>query len=232
MKLHNRLMTVATLVALTGWSTAAVAQEAGGGNQVNGVAAAPTVTGDAYACSGSTGCVSGHCHHGHGGARGMFNDGNCYPCPTTPCPNAAPSTDCIGAVGPFGQRYLGPVRYGALVVQDKYSPQPCYAYGPRGLDATRMNHWNRHMAGQTSWHGGYNYWRYGQPTALVVPPTAAFQTEYNWGVAQTRSMPIYAQFGSGRGGVGQAAPAGTFSNTPYWPSSTNQFGIYPVRSPW
>lgn len=25
---------------------------------------------------------------------------------------------------------------------------------------------------------------------------------------------------------------GMFQATPYWPSHTDQFGVYPVRSPW
>ncbi len=213
MMLLNRLMTVAALTAMLGWSATAMAQDCPNGN-----------------CGNATASQGGNC----GGCQGCqgYNDGNCGPRPATPCPDACPSTDCVGAVGPHGHRYLGPVRAGALAAQDHYSPCPAYAYSPAGLDATRMDYWNRQMAQQTSWHGGYNYWRYGQPTALVVPPTAAFQTEYNWGVAQTRSLPIYAQFGRGADGVSGGAQSGMFQNTPYWPSSTRQFGIYPVRGPW
>ncbi len=207
MKLPNRLMTAAALTALMAWSASAAAQENCNGNCI------------------ATAGAGGHC-------GGGYNDGNCGTRPSTPCPDAGPSTDCIGAVGPNGKRYLGPIQATGLAVRDHYSPEPCYAYGSAGLDATRMDRWNREMASQSSWHGGYNYWRYGQPTALVVPPTAAFQTEYNWGVAQTRRLPIHAQYGSGAGGVGGAASPGMFPNTPYWPSSTSQFGIYPVRSPW
>jgi hypothetical protein len=129
---------------------------------------------------------------------------------------------------------LNPVNTARLAAHDHYSPQRVYAYGRGGLDATRMDYWNQQQASQYSWHGGYNYWRFGAPTALVVPPTASFQTEYNWGVAQTRVLPIYAQFTGdafAAGAPGAVAP-GQFSNTPYWPSSTSQFGIYPVRGPW
>ncbi len=145
-----------------------------------------------------------------------------------------PSTDCIGQVGPLGQRYLSPQKTLQLAAQDKFSPAPLYAYGPAGLDATRMDYWNRNTAApQYAWHGDYSYWKYGSPTALVVPPTAAFQTEYNWGVGQTRSMPIYHQFGgAGAGGGGVVGGGGLFRRQPYWPQSTSQFGIYPVRGPW
>ncbi len=174
-------------------------------------------------------CAGGDC----GGNVNAANDGNCTPRPGYPCPPAAPSTDCIGATGPHGERYLGPARHIGLAARDHYSPDPFYAYSSAGLDATRMDYWNRQQSSAYSWHGGYNYWRWGAPTALVVPPTAAFQTEYNWGVAQTRSLPIYHQFTGDQGAAGGVVGgAGMYSNTPYWPSSTSQFGIYPVRGPW
>jgi hypothetical protein len=203
MKLLNRLMALSALLAITGGSVTLNAQNNAG-------------------CNG--GCNNGRC-------QGGIGDGNCGPRPSTPCPEVPPSNDCIGSVGPNGKRYLNPIAATRLSIQDHFSPQSCYAYGPAGLDATRMNHWNGEQAAQYAWHGNYNYWRYGQPTALVVPPTAAFQTEYNWGVAQTRRIPIYHQFGAANGAVAGGG-AGSFSNTPYWPSSTSQFGIYPVRGPW
>ena len=114
---------------------------------------------------------------------------------------------------------------------DHFSPHPIYAYSRHGIDAGRIHAWNQRKAAEVPWHANYNYWRWGAPTALVVPPTAGFHTEYNWGVGQTRSMPIYHQFG--RNGAGTvAAGQGGFQNTPYWPSSTRQFGVYPVRAPW
>jgi hypothetical protein len=204
MKLLHKWLTIAAVAAVGGWGSSASGQDCGPG-----------------------GCGFGH--HGAG-----YNDGNCGPRPAWPCPDAAPSTDCIGAVGPHGRRYLGPARTASLAVRDNYSPEPFYTYGSAGLDATRMDYWNRQQAMQYSWHGGYNYWRYGAPTALVVPPTAAFQAEYNWGVAQTRMLPIYPQFSQNAavvGAPGYTVP-GQFQNTPYWPSSTSQFGIYPVRGPW
>lgn len=80
------------------------------------------------------------------------------------------------------------------------------------------------------WACGYYHTMWGQPVALIVPPTAEAQTHWNWGVAQTAVTPIWAQFsrqypGPYYGGRG-------FLPTPRWPSSTDQFGIYYVRGPW
>jgi hypothetical protein len=80
------------------------------------------------------------------------------------------------------------------------------------------------------WAGGYYHTMWGQPVALVVPPTAELQTHWNWGVAQTRVTPICPQFsrpfpGPYYGGRGVLP-------TPRWPSSTDQFGVYYVRGPW
>lgn len=115
--------------------------------------------------------------------------------------------------------------------RDKFHPAPLYAYSRAGIDAARVDQWNRIRAQQTSWHGGHNYWRWNAPTALVVPPTASFQTSYSWGVGNTRSTPINHQFGpmspGGGGGISQQ-----FSSAPYWPSNTEQLGVYPVRAPW
>lgn len=118
-----------------------------------------------------------------------------------------------------------------LAAGDKFSPHPVYAYSRHGIDAARVHEWNKFQSQRTPWHGTHNYWRYNRPTALVVPPTAAFQTSYGWGVGQTRSLPINHQFGlpsPGGGGVGGDA----FSPAPYLPSNTEQLGVYPVRAPW
>jgi hypothetical protein len=116
--------------------------------------------------------------------------------------------------------------------RDHFSPYPIYAYSRGGINAQREDQWNTLQAQQYAWHGDYSYWRWGNPTALVVPPTAAFQSEYNWGVGQTRSMPIYHQYGSGSPALMGNGGGGAYPYTPYWPSSTNQFGVYPVRAPW
>jgi len=81
-----------------------------------------------------------------------------------------------------------------------------------------------------SWHGAYYHVAWGSPVALVVPPTARYQTHWGWGVGNTRVAPIYHQFehdypGPAVGGQG-------FLPTPPWPSDTDQFGVYYVRGPW
>jgi hypothetical protein len=81
---------------------------------------------------------------------------------------------------------------------------------------------------QQAWHGQYYYLPYGQPTALVVPPNARMQQNYSWGVSQNTMTPIHAQFGS----AATFSSGGAFYGTPRWPSSTQQFGVYPVRAPW
>jgi hypothetical protein len=82
----------------------------------------------------------------------------------------------------------------------------------------------------SDWVGGYSHTMWGQPVALVVPPTAELQTHWNWGVAQTRVNPIWPQFA--RAYPGPYAGGRGFLPTPRWPSSTDQFGVYYVRGPW
>jgi hypothetical protein len=86
------------------------------------------------------------------------------------------------------------------------------------------------MAGSVPWHGNYYHVMWGQPVALVVPPTAARQSHYSWGVANTRVTPIWHQFQRPYPGA-YVGPYG-FYGTPQWPSSTDQFGVYYVRGPW
>ena len=126
--------------------------------------------------------------------------------------------------------FIGPRATLALAATDHFSPNPVYAYSNAGLSAGHTHAWNQQQANTYSWHGGYNTWRYGEPTALVVPPTASYQSTYSWGVGQTRSTPIHHQFGRGAGSSGGVA--GGYQNTPYSPWSTDQFGYYPVRGSW
>jgi hypothetical protein len=84
-----------------------------------------------------------------------------------------------------------------------------------------------------SWHSAWYDPAEGRPIALVVPPTAEFQTQYGWGVPSSRVMPIYHQFRRpypGPGAVGGAG--GGFMPTPNQPSDTVQFGVNAVRGPW
>ena len=91
------------------------------------------------------------------------------------------------------------------------------------------DYWARNQASQRPWHGGYYWMRTGQPTALIVPPTVTMQSNYSWGVSQNTMTPVYHQFS---GNAPNGAGGGMFRATPYWPTHTDQFGVYPVRGPW
>jgi hypothetical protein len=81
-----------------------------------------------------------------------------------------------------------------------------------------------------NWNRNYAYTDYGQPTALVVPPTAQLQTNWGWGVSSSRISRIDHQFQRNFPGYGQFG--GPFRPTPLWPSDTTEFGVYYVRAPW
>ncbi len=99
-------------------------------------------------------------------------------------------------------------------------------------DIYGMTHvWNRNYAQNRPWHGNYYNQSYGQPLALVVPPTAHMRQTYSWGVSQNLNHPIYHQYGRNASSPG-AARSGQFHPTPNWPSHTDQFGVYYVRGPW
>jgi hypothetical protein len=88
--------------------------------------------------------------------------------------------------------------------------------------------WAQNFAQSRPWHGNYYYTQYGQPTALVVPPNSVTHQTYSWGVSRNYMQPIYHQYGY----QGMPSAGGPFYATPLWPSSTQQFGVYPVRAPW
>ncbi len=85
--------------------------------------------------------------------------------------------------------------------------------------------------GYGTWNGGYYQTSYGMPLALVIPPTAEYQTHWGWGVGNTRVTPNVPQFGRDWPGPAAYNPH-AFLPTPPWPSDTDQFGVYYVRGPW
>ena len=91
--------------------------------------------------------------------------------------------------------------------------------------------WSYNFSMNRPWHGNYYNQMYGQPTALVVPPTAHMRQTLSWGVGQNLMYPIHHQFGRSANAPGAAA-TGSFYGTPHWPSHTDQFGYYYVRGPW
>ena len=109
---------------------------------------------------------------------------------------------------------------------------PAFAWYPHhGYHATRADYIARYYAAQRPWHGPYAYTPYGTPVSLVVPPNSKMHSSYSWGVAQTEMIPIYHQFHRDYPG-GWGSGNGEIYTTPYWPSHTDQLGVYPVRGPW
>ena len=84
---------------------------------------------------------------------------------------------------------------------------------------------------ERSWDGSYYHVAWGTPVALVVPPTADYQTHWGWGVGNYRITPICPQYQRDWPGYGQYDRS-LFRPTPPWPSDTDQFGVYYVRGPW
>ena len=84
------------------------------------------------------------------------------------------------------------------------------------------------------WHGGFYSPEWGAPVAVVVPPTAEYQTNYAWGVGTTRVSRINHQFQLGYPGYGGQGVVGGygFIPTPPQPSASMQSGYYYVRGPW
>lgn len=82
-----------------------------------------------------------------------------------------------------------------------------------------------------SWHAGYKQTWWGRPVALVVPPTAHYQTIWGWGVGATQIEPIQPQFEGPMNGYPHTV-TGDWLPTPYWPTDTRQFGVYYIRGPW
>ena len=140
--------------------------------------------------------------------------------------------DADGMIQPTTTRHLHfkeTLKYG---VQDHFSPRRFYPYTNAGLDAGHTHAWTQQQAAATPWHGSHSHWRFGTPTALVVPANSSYGSNYAWGVGQTTSTPLYHQFGQGYGGVAYGPGFGAYPSVPYYPSSTNQFGVYSVRATW
>ena len=101
----------------------------------------------------------------------------------------------------------------------------------QAFDETHYGHGARWRAALRPWHGRYYNVQYGQPLALVVPPTAENQVHWGWGVGATRITPNQHQFQRDYPGPGMYNRS-WFRPTPPWPSSTDQFGDYYIRGPW
>jgi hypothetical protein len=92
------------------------------------------------------------------------------------------------------------------------------------------NHVAHLRAPYLSWYAPYYHVAFGQPVALVVPPTAEVHTDWGWGVGGTQIRPTWHQFA--RPYPGPMFGGGYQLPTPAWPSDTRQFGVYYIRGPW
>lgn len=81
------------------------------------------------------------------------------------------------------------------------------------------------------WHGGYYHTGWGRPVPLVVPPNASWQFQYGWGIGNTRLVRIDPQFQGPQEGYPFDSQE-TWHPQPFWPSDTQQFGVYYIRGPW
>ena len=98
-----------------------------------------------------------------------------------------------------------------------------HALWPRGQTVSN------YQASRAPWNGPYSSPTWGVPVALVVPPTAEKQTDWGWGVGNTRVSTITHQF---RRRYPNESFSGPTAITPPKPSDTTQFGYYYVRGPW
>jgi len=124
--------------------------------------------------------------------------------------------------------FLASLVLAAAAAQSASAWYPGYFYSTHRADVI-----GRYYAAQRPWHGPYAYTPYGVPTALAVPPNAKMHTSFSWGVAQSEMIPLYHQFHRDYPGeLAIPGGGGGIYPTPYWPSHTDQLGVYPVRGPW
>lgn len=101
----------------------------------------------------------------------------------------------------------------------------------QGIERTPMGAIAYRRAQTYAWHGNYYSPEWGMPVALVVPPTVESQTNWGWGVGNTRVTGIPHQFEPGYPSYG-TYDRSMFQPIPAWPSDTTQFGTYYIRGPW
>lgn len=99
-----------------------------------------------------------------------------------------------------------------------------------GWYSTPHNRNARWRAAYYPWNAPYYHVAWGQPVALVVPPTAELTSDYSWGVGSVQVRRIDHQFQRPYPGPNLGGDA--LQPAPVWPDNTRQMGVYPVRGPW
>jgi hypothetical protein len=89
-------------------------------------------------------------------------------------------------------------------------------------------HRGRHL---TEWNTNYYDPAWGMPEAVVVPPTARWQSNYAWGVGGSRLNRVRAQYQAEVPGPESAYNQRDYLPAPAQPSDTQQFGVNYVRGP-
>jgi hypothetical protein len=89
----------------------------------------------------------------------------------------------------------------------------------------------RRYQGTGSWNTSYYDPAWGMPMAVVVPPTAQWQTDYSWGVGGTRLTRIGPRYQWEYPAPESAYRSGDYLPAPPQPSDTQQFGVNYVRAP-
>lgn len=98
--------------------------------------------------------------------------------------------------------------------------------------SAQITYQGQFMPGQ--WHTGYYHPSWGQPMPVVVPPTVTHQTNWGWGIGNTRVSRIDPRFrGPDHRAAGEYGMTGErWYPRPRWPYDTLQFGAYYIRGPW
>ena len=81
------------------------------------------------------------------------------------------------------------------------------------------------------WNTSFYDPAWGMPEAVVVPPTARWQSNYAWGVGGSRLNRVGAQYQAEVPGPASAYNQRDYLPAPPQPSDTQQFGVNYVRGP-
>ncbi len=81
------------------------------------------------------------------------------------------------------------------------------------------------------WNTSYYDPAWGMPEAVVVPPTARWQSNYAWGVGGSRLTRVGARYQAESSGPESAYEQRDYLPAPPQPSDTQQFGVNYVRGP-